>query len=64
VVLRCCCGEIVMTVQAGVGVGEVDSMDDVVVVVDDAELVVGTVLVVDDDSGDSVGSEPGVNMTS
>ncbi len=53
-----------MTVQAGVGVGEVDSMDDVVVVVDDAELVVGTVLVVDDDSGDSVGSEPGVNMTS
>jgi len=57
-----------MTVQAEVGVGEVDSMDDVVVVVD-AELVVGTVLVVDavvvdDDSGDSVGSEPEVNMTS
>lgn len=58
-----------MTVQAEVGVGEVDSMDDVVVVVVDAELVVGTVLVVDavvvdDDSGDSVGSEPEVNMTS
>ena len=73
VMLRCCCcgedsGILVMTVQAGVGVEEVDSMDAVVavLVVADAALVgvADAVLVVDEDSGSSVGLEPEVNMTS
>ncbi len=52
-------GMFLKTVQAGVEVEEVDSMDAVAVAAADA-----VVAVADDDSGNSVGLEPEVNMMS